>query len=158
MKLHNRLHVFNLPFIYYVVWDSLLNNLSAGQPISRCLQYLQANEPRMMALPPKDRARRTISNNKMSQLKSLIRRTTAPIAGNIETMKSGTSVRRLSQRPPVLTTHRTLQVRRKFATGFYRGDGFVGCFGLLLSTNRNSVDNLIDCITVSYPLAHLNSY
>jgi len=66
-----------------------LKNWSAGQPISRCLQNLQAKEPRIMAGPPTDR----MINSRIMPIrmreKSMMVRMMPPIRGNMATRKSG---------------------------------------------------------------------
>jgi hypothetical protein len=66
-----------------------LKNWSAGQPISRCLQYLQANEPRINAGPPRDSMKKRMIRPIRVREKSLIERMMPPKKGNMATRKSG---------------------------------------------------------------------
>jgi hypothetical protein len=72
-----------------VAFAPLLNNCSAGQPSSFCLQYLQANEPLKNAFPPIESMTNTTIKTSISQVKSLIKIMIPPIRGKIMTRKSG---------------------------------------------------------------------
>ena len=71
------------------VWALLLNNCSAGQPSSFCLQYLQANEPLNKAFPHKESTVKITINTNISQVKSMIKAMIPPTRGKIRTKKSG---------------------------------------------------------------------
>ena len=67
----------------------LRKNWSAGQPMSRCLQYLQAKEPRINAGPPRERIRNRVIMPIRIREKSRMVRMMPPTMGNMATRKSG---------------------------------------------------------------------
>jgi len=67
----------------------LLNNCSAGQPISLCLQNLQAKEPRTKLFPAEVRIANNTINSRINQLKLNINNALPTNKGIIETRKSG---------------------------------------------------------------------
>ena len=76
-------------------WESaayfllLLNSFSAGQPISLCLQNLQAKEPRTKPFPAEVRSTNNTTNESINQLKFNINKAIPASMGIIETRKSG---------------------------------------------------------------------
>jgi hypothetical protein len=67
----------------------LLNNCSAGQPISLCLQNLQAKELRTKPFPAEVSITNKTIRIKINQLKLNINNTIPTTTGIIETKKSG---------------------------------------------------------------------
>jgi hypothetical protein len=67
------------------------NNLCAGHPSSRCLQYLQANRLLIKALPENPSRKSNTIRNKINQLKCITKTTIPTNIGMIETKKSGTT-------------------------------------------------------------------